>query len=240
MEEMTFPRPTKQKEIQCLILAFTSILTWLFTSFIKPAEFVIPPNFVLSSYPKLPSTVPMVPLDIVAFGLIFLVVFFLLSFPAQQQKPFHAFAAVALNCFVVCTVGTFTNLLKFSVGRPRPNMYAICGPNATLSTCTHVPRLQRYDTFASWPSGHASVAMSATSFLISFLHHAAKPSVPILTLVLLTLLAACLVGGTRIRDYKHHPDDVVSGFLLGLVVEKAMWPFCKSLIFARQAPGQPR
>lgn len=214
-------------------LALVSAILWGLTSLIKPSEFYIPPDFVLSSYPNLSSTVPMVPLDIAAFGMIIIVVVALKALPELQRQPFAAFSTVMLNAFVVCTVGTITNLLKFFVGRPRPNMYAICGQNASLSTCESVPRFRRYDTFASWPSGHASISMSATCYLVSFMKRAVRPSVSVLIFVLLVFFAAFWVGGTRIKDYKHHPDDVVCGFLLGFVGEWVMWPFCKALVFTQ-------
>ena len=64
-------------------------------------------------------------------------------------KTINVIWAISWNTFTICTVGTITNMLKFYVGRPRPNMYSVCGNNATLSSCQGVPKDQRDDVFAS-------------------------------------------------------------------------------------------
>ncbi|KAK4399982.1 putative lipid phosphate phosphatase 3, chloroplastic [Sesamum angolense] len=75
----------------------------------------------------------------------------------------------------------------------------------------------------SFPSGHASWSFAGLGFLALYLSgkikcfdrrgHVAK-----LCIIFLPILAACLVGISRVDDYWHHWQDVFAGGLLGLTV----------------------
>lgn len=212
-----------------------SILAWLVSSFAKPHEMYVPPGFQSASYPALESTVDMVILDIVVFAAIIPVSVFL-SRRWKNSRIISAAWAISWNTFTICTVGTITNLLKFYVGRPRPNVYSVCGPNATLSMCQNIPEYQRYDLFASWPSGHSSIATTAAVFLTNFVRSAVRKfSMTSLMFSLTVLLLAFWVAATRIRDYKHHPSDVVSGIAIGFITASVIWKHCKPYIFQNAA-----
>jgi diacylglycerol diphosphate phosphatase / phosphatidate phosphatase len=74
--------------------------------------------------------------------------------------------------------------------------------------------------YKSFPSGHASWSFAGLTFLSLYLSgkiqvfdrkgHVAK-----LCVITLPLLAAALIGVSRIDDYWHHWEDVVAGSLLG-------------------------
>ncbi|KAI5475137.1 hypothetical protein MNV49_001881 [Pseudohyphozyma bogoriensis] len=127
---------------------------------------------------------------------------------------------------------TITNLIKVTVGRPRPDIIDRCQPIAgavdpspyglsNLSICTVKIGHIIDDGFKSFPSGHSSFAFAGLGFLSLYiagkLHlfdrsgHAIKAWVS-----LVPLMGAALIAISRTMDYRHHPTDVLVGGLLGL------------------------
>ncbi|HEX4684211.1 MAG TPA: phosphatase PAP2 family protein [Gemmatimonadaceae bacterium] len=99
-----------------------------------------------------------------------------------------AFATLLISHVIV-------QLVKRTVGRPRPSRTMVC---TTL--------IQEPDRF-SFPSGHAAAAMS-----IAFAYSVAFPS---LATVLIPL--AVLVGMSRVVLGVHYPGDVLTGQLIAVL-----------------------
>jgi undecaprenyl-diphosphatase len=79
------------------------------------------------------------------------------------------------------------------------------------------PRRLRRPRTSSFPSGHASAAMTAAGVLAEN-----DPLWPVYYAV------GAVVAGSRVYVKIHHPSDVVAGALLGLVlarVARRVWPF---------------
>jgi undecaprenyl-diphosphatase len=79
------------------------------------------------------------------------------------------------------------------------------------------PRRLRRPRTSSFPSGHASAAMTAAGVLAEN-----DPLWPLYYAV------GAVVAGSRVYVKIHHPSDVVAGALLGLVlarVARRVWPF---------------
>jgi undecaprenyl-diphosphatase len=79
------------------------------------------------------------------------------------------------------------------------------------------PRRLRRPRTSSFPSGHASAAMTAAGILAEN-----DPLWPLYYAV------GAVVAGSRVYVKIHHPSDVVAGALLGLVlarVVRQVWPF---------------
>ena len=126
-----------------------------------------------------------------------------------------------------------TNVIKLSVGELRPNFIDICKPNFTEIECTdnfgfpvYVTNYTCYGTDTknirearlSFPSGHASFIVYNMVFLIFFFE--LKPYIPRGIRSAVTLLMAIigiLVAVTRLYDYKHHPNDLIGGSIIGIV-----------------------
>ncbi|CAN0150735.1 unnamed protein product, partial [Ectocarpus sp. 6 AP-2014] len=146
----------------------------------------------------------------------------------------------ALDAFLglfaaVVTASLFSTVAKVTVGRPRPNYYAL------LFYTEHTLNGQDFHhwSITSWPSGHAATAMSGLVFLAYVLWSDLVALVmwrrrahPRLSLVLVMLggfvvallpMSAILIGVTRIREYWHRPDDVLVGFIMGFAA--AHWAF---------------
>ncbi|KAK5201954.1 hypothetical protein LTR16_000883, partial [Cryomyces antarcticus] len=124
--------------------------------------------------------------------------------------------------------------LKNEIGKPRPDLISRCRPRAgsadppvfglsSHSICTQTDNAILKDGFRSFPSGHSSTSFAGLFYLSIYL--AAKlhvldsrGEVWKTLVVLIPTLGAALVAGSRIMDARHHPFDVVSGSLLGILV----------------------
>ncbi|KAK6904475.1 hypothetical protein I204_06921 [Kwoniella mangroviensis CBS 8886] len=129
-------------------------------------------------------------------------------------------------------VATFTNIVKITVGRPRPDFFARCilpddltaNPIHGLTSwtvCTQTDDSQLQEGFRSFPSGHSSFAWSGMWYLILYL--AAKMRINNRTgytykswLLLAPLSCASLITISRTMDYRHHATDVIAGSLIGI------------------------
>ncbi|KAJ4374144.1 hypothetical protein N0V83_002885 [Neocucurbitaria cava] len=145
-----------------------------------------------------------------------------------------------LNCGILglgLSVGaafTITGALKNAIGKPRPDLISRCLIDAakidkteyalqTINICTQTDNYILQDGFKSFPSGHSSVSFAGLFYLSIYLAgklHVldAKGEVWRTFIVMVPALGAALITGTRIMDARHHPFDVISGALLGILV----------------------
>ncbi|XP_051572452.1 phospholipid phosphatase 3-like [Myxocyprinus asiaticus] len=149
--------------------------------------------------------------------------------------------AFVRNCYVSCLykeLGSFlfgccvgqslTNMAKLSVGRLRPHFLSVC--NVTYDSLNCIPGTYISDIVCknkkkmveearkSFFSGHASFAMYTMLYLAFYLQarlswRGARLLRPLLQFMLVML--AMYTGLSRISDYRHHPTDVLTGFLQG-------------------------
>ncbi|KAI9834404.1 MAG: hypothetical protein M1819_003015 [Sarea resinae] len=126
-----------------------------------------------------------------------------------------------------------TGALKNATGKPRPDIIARCRPKVALdpqpfglsnyTICAQTDKAMLKDGFKSFPSGHSSTAFSGLFFLSLYLAgklHVmdTRGEVWKTFVVLVPALGAALIADSRIMDARHHPFDVLSGSLLGIVV----------------------
>ncbi|KAM6971824.1 phospholipid phosphatase 3-like [Aplochiton taeniatus] len=139
-----------------------------------------------------------------------------------------------LGCFLFgCCVGqSLTNMAKLSVGRLRPHFLSACGvtyaslnctPGTYVATVTCRHKLEE-EARKSFFSGHASFAMYTMLYLAFYLQarlswRGARLLRPVLQFFLVSL--AVYTGLTRISDHRHHPSDVLTGYLQGALT--AYW-----------------
>ncbi|XP_007572371.1 phosphatidic acid phosphatase type 2D [Poecilia latipinna] len=129
-----------------------------------------------------------------------------------------------------CCVGqSLTNMAKLSVGRLRPNFLSVCNITYESINCTrgsYVSQVKcnpRHDKLVvearkSFFSGHASFAMYTMLYLAFYLQarlswRGARLLRPLVQFLLVML--AIYTGLSRISDYRHHPTDVLTGFIQG-------------------------
>ncbi|RXM96521.1 Lipid phosphate phosphohydrolase 3 [Acipenser ruthenus] len=124
-----------------------------------------------------------------------------------------------------CTVGqSLTNMAKLSTGRLRPNFLSVCNPDYTSLNCS----AGLYIT-EDHCQGNVSLIKEASvidvrlcvQFYLQarFTWRGARLLRPLVQFLLLML--ALYTGLTRISDYRHHPSDVLVGYLQGALV--AYW-----------------
>ncbi|WVQ72159.1 hypothetical protein IAR50_001704 [Cryptococcus sp. DSM 104548] len=127
---------------------------------------------------------------------------------------------------------TFTNIIKITAGRPRPDLFARCilPPDLTsnpvhsltsYTVCTTVDDDRLREGFRSFPSGHSSFAWCGMWYLILYL--AAKMRINNRKgftykswLLLAPLSCSTLITVSRTMDYRHHSTDVIAGSLIGI------------------------
>ena len=126
-----------------------------------------------------------------------------------------------------------TSALKNAAGKPRPDLIDRCQPIpgsqdppvyglSNSSICTQTDHAILKDGFRSFPSGHSSSAFSGLFYLSLYLAGKlhlmdSRGEVWKTFLVLLPTVAAALIAISRIMDARHHPFDVISGSLLGIL-----------------------
>lgn len=149
-----------------------------------------------------------------------------------------------------CTVGqSLTNMAKLSTGRLRPNFLSVCKPDYASLNCSaglYITEVHCQGNVSlikearkSFYSGHASFAMYTMLYLVFYLQarftwRGARLLRPLVQFLLLML--ALYTGLTRISDYRHHPSDVLVGYLQGALV--AYWvAFHISCMFKTKTPA---
>ncbi|KAG8695937.1 hypothetical protein FRC09_008848 [Ceratobasidium sp. 395] len=134
----------------------------------------------------------------------------------------------------LATTGAVTQVVKVTVGRPRPDAIARCKPMdgahdhavfglVTTAICTETDAYMMKDGWRSFFSGHSSLAFAGLGFLSFYLSgklhlfdergHTGKAWI-----ALAPLTGALLTGISRSMDYRHHWQDILVGSCVGLVL----------------------
>ncbi|KAI4313881.1 hypothetical protein L6164_026827 [Bauhinia variegata] len=186
-------------------------------------------------YPMKDNTVPVwaVPLYAVLLPIAVFLFFYL-----RRRDVYDLHHSVLGLLFSVLITAVLTDAIKDAVGRPRPDFFWRCFPDGVEvydkwgDVVCHGKASDIKEGHKSFPSGHTSWSFAGLGFLSLYLSGKIKAfdhkgHVAKLCIVFLPLLAACLVGVSRVDDYWHHWQDVFAGGLLGLVVAT----FCYSQFF---------
>ncbi|XP_060576868.1 phospholipid phosphatase 2-like isoform X2 [Ruditapes philippinarum] len=123
-------------------------------------------------------------------------------------------------------------VVKNQMGILRPNFFAVCKPkfNQTLCpgyisdyTCTgndygeNTLRQSRQ----SFPSGHSAFSMYIATFFCIYIQARLQIKFSRILKIFLQsglIFSSLLCGIGRVTDNKHHPSDVIAGFILGITV----------------------
>jgi membrane-associated phospholipid phosphatase len=133
---------------------------------------------------------------LMALGLAFS--FAIPSLAGRLEAPLRSIASVFI---VVAAAGLADDVLKILFGRARPYLW-LEGDNSGFGFLRYSAK------FASFPSGHTTTSFAA-AIVLGMVLPRHKPWF---------LLAAALVGVSRIVLDVHYPSDVVAGALLGTMV----------------------
>ncbi|KAM8929935.1 phospholipid phosphatase 3 [Pelodytes ibericus] len=148
------------------------------------------------------------------------------------QNPYIAGLYKQVGCFIFgCAISqSFTDIAKVSIGRLRPHFLEVCNPIPSSVNCTlgYVLNYECRGSLSkvrearkSFFSGHASFSMYTMLYLVFYLQsrftwRGARLLRPLLQFTL--LMMAFYTGLSRVSDHKHHPSDVLAGFVQGAVV----------------------
>lgn len=175
------------------------------------------------------------------------IVFILLTETITKGSRYRTLTTYLFGLF---TSVSLMEVLKFTVGRPRPVFMEWCDPrfedqtdcgNSTnqdlfktdywCENTKHASRAFRtVQSTLSFPSGHASISVYALTYLALYLHFRMSSQTSLLfrhflQVVCVTLAASISVS--RVTDHMHFWSDVVVGILIG--VSFAVWiVFCVS------------
>ena len=145
---------------------------------------------------------------------------------------------ILLSIFGAGITMFITDIGKYTIGRPRPHFFAVCKPNWLKINCTDSIGLKNYiignefctttDPIAlkearlSFPSGHSSFSAFFATFLILYIQLQIKcekwGSMPKIFIQVILGSAGFYVGLSRVSDFKHHPTDVLVGFIIGIFI----------------------
>jgi diacylglycerol diphosphate phosphatase/phosphatidate phosphatase len=178
-------------------------------------------------YPFKDNTVPFWAVPIFAI----IVPIFIFSIHYIRKRDLNDFHHSILGLlFAVLITAVITDSIKDAVGRPRPDFFWRCFPDGkgnydsvTGNVICHGDRKVIKEGHKSFPSGHTSWSFAGLGYLSLYLAakinifdrqgHASK-----LCIIFFPLLAAALIGISRVDDYWHHWQDVFAGGLIGLTI----------------------
>jgi membrane-associated phospholipid phosphatase len=184
----------------------------------------------LYKYPTTDGYVSTASLYAIAVGcsLAIIAVFFSLNRDFRE-----AFEALMVPSLSIPLCGLITNIIKITVGRPRPDYFDRCYPgqrefNISLP-CTGDP-LKVLEGRKSFPSGHSGSSFSTMTFLTLYLagklgtfNERGRGAGWRLVVILIPMIFALLVAISRTCDYHHHWQDVTVGAILGIVTSYAVY-----------------
>jgi len=142
-----------------------------------------------------------------------------------------------------------TDIAKNVIGWPRPNFMDTCRPLIENVTCANITGYKFITTFKcmsgsqedledalkSFPSGHASFVGFVAFFIVFYIHERFRSFGSVKTtlrpFLQLIVLGLCWWSAlTRVKDYVHHPVDVLAGLLIGSGVAFWSWPYMNELL----------
>ncbi|KAM9316740.1 phospholipid phosphatase 3-like [Gastrophryne carolinensis] len=169
------------------------------------------------------------------------------------QNPYGSALYKQVGCFFFgCAISqSFTDIAKVSTGRLRPYFLAVCDVDFTTINCSlgyitdyecRGPRSKVTEARKSFFSGHASFSMYTMLYLVFYLQsrftwRGARLLRPLLQFTL--LMMSFYTGLSRVSDHKHHPSDVLVGFIQGALVAYCI-VFYVSNLFKAQKKRHPQ
>jgi phosphatidate phosphatase len=225
----------------------TAILVLVVMTIIQFATSVdalyVPPNDSLSSFPYHDTDTVSAAVLIVIVLLVPLVLicaaYFASRYLSKWLREFNPFTAVWVFLTIFGLTNAATDLLKNYVGRARPNVIARCGQNATLESCRAQIGDAAVDEFQSWPSGHSSLSMATSLFEALFIQELVRArSLAASAFAGFILFVPLYIGASRIRDFRHHTDDVLAGFFVGTLCTIIVWIQVHKRIFPKNKDAE--
>ena len=177
--------------------------------------------------------------------LLFYVVFcglFSLSLCYLSNKFNSLYPCLLYYSFNLASTLLVTTFIKNCVSRPRPDTLTICGNPYSDSCKKTLSYSTFFDQYQSFPSAHSSVSMSASIFLSLVLNEILPfNSFLYIIIKIFPLFGSIFIALTRVRDFKHHTEDIVFGLFLGGTVGLLSFKMFQREIQSKvEEPQQPQ
>lgn len=153
------------------------------------------------------------------------------------------YKAVGSFLFGAAASQSLTDIAKYSIGRLRPHFLAVCKPMWDRINCIAGGYVENFtctgdknmvdEARLSFFSGHSSFSMYCMLFLALYVQARLQTEWARLlrpTIQFFLIATSIYVGLSRVSDYKHHWNDVLTGLLLGAIVA-ILTVFCVSDFF---------
>ncbi|KAM3914347.1 phospholipid phosphatase 3 isoform 2-T2 [Leptodactylus fuscus] len=228
-------------DLFCLIVVCAPAVVTNCTSVISPYQrgFYCSDHSIRYEFKKSTISIPLLLALGVLLALVSIIVgeFFRIYYLKERsysfiQNPYVSALYKQVGCFIFgCAISqSFTDIAKVSIGRLRPHFIEVCDPDFTQINCS-LGYIQDYkcrgveskvtEARKSFFSGHASFSMYTMLYLVFYLQsrftwRGARLLRPLLQFTL--LMMAFYTGLSRVSDHKHHPTDVLAGFVQGALV----------------------
>jgi membrane-associated phospholipid phosphatase len=148
-------------------------------------------------------------------------------------RSYRVLTALWCYFFSLSLAGITYGFFKGYVGRPRPD--ALERAHGDLDHCT---AKDANSEFSSFPSGHAASTMNCAVFLALFLVSSTTRPTHLMTVVGFGIwMYTVFIGCSRIVDHRHHPSDVVAGWIVGAALSVIAWAASKDQIFTAADVG---
>ncbi|OTB14648.1 hypothetical protein K445DRAFT_134380 [Daldinia sp. EC12] len=223
-------------------VGFAGLLTayLLIQFFVEPFHRMFYINNLNISFPH--AEIERVPVWLNFVYALFIPLGFLLLYNSLARASFHKHHSAILGLAIALILSSFlTDIVKNTVGRPRPDLIARCKPApgtkpnvlVTIDVCTETDHHTLHDGWRSFPSGHSSFSFSGLGYLACFLAGQLRifrdrKDLGRSLICLAPLVGAAMIAISRCQDYRHDVYDVCVGSALGLTVGifsyRRYWP----------------
>ncbi|EAY04522.1 PAP2 superfamily protein [Trichomonas vaginalis G3] len=237
----------KKLDIPNMIIAgmMCSIYEILFY-FVNSDPLYVPPEDSNSQFPYRSSTVAFDKLMLYQFFIYFfsiIAAYLLQRFFPRFFRKFRPFTLAWNIVTIEFSTGIIISIFKNYVGRARPNVFDSCNSTNVNGGKSNCPKAKTdeyyYESFRSWPSVHSQMGVSGMTVLGLFIQRLIKTKNMFGILISSApILYGFYVGATIIRDFKHHPDDVLAGFVVGFVWALIGWDIMNDSIFKKSNNDQ--
>jgi len=210
------------------------LIAFLYSETLKPFIRIIQnEEWWLYKYPL--STSPTIPTfqlyTIVTFAPIFTIIIF--SGVLKRSKKHDVVIGLLCSSLAFLLNAFLTNLMKITVGRPRPDFFHRCFPGGVVPfsqpsvlslQCTGDTNIIM-EGRKSFPSGHSSCSFVSLTFCALYLcgklhcfNTNGRGFIVRIFAILLPLCLATWIAISRTCDYRHHWQDVVVGSVFGFSI----------------------
>ncbi|KAI8625905.1 PAP2 superfamily protein [Xylariaceae sp. FL1651] len=223
-------------------VGFGALLTTyiLITFFVEPFHRMFYINNLNIAFPH--AEVERVPVWLNIVYAAFVPLGIVIVYNSITRASFHKHHSTILGLAIALILTSFlTDIVKNTVGRPRPDLVARCKPAigtkpdvlVTIDVCTETDHHTLHDGWRSFPSGHSSFSFSGLGYLALFLAGQLrifrdKKDLGRALVCLAPLVGAAMIAISRCQDYRHDVYDVCIGSLLGFTVGfwsyRRYWP----------------